>query len=147
MEKENLEEKYPKLKKYLRFLTPDNIGQRTYAIEKADNEEILNEWINYWIEKDCIQASKIIVKLKNISEERKIEYKQKLILKILGEPDSLTKEEKLIIVYLYLGEFEKIEKLLKYLKWIQNMIGDIIINRTKTIEPEEMLSYMLNIKV
>ena len=26
------------------------------------------------------------------------------------------------------------------------MIGDIIINRTKTIEPEEMLSYMLNIK-
>ena len=146
MEKENLEEKYPKLKKYLRFLTPDNIGQRTYAIEKADNEEILNEWINYWVEKDCIQASKIIVKLKNISEERKIEYKQKLILKILGEPDSLTKEEKLIIVYLYLGEFEKIEKLLKYLKWIQNMIGDIIINRTKTIEPEEMLSYMLNIK-
>lgn len=94
MEKENLEEKYPKLKKYLRFLTPDNIGQRTYAIEKADNEEILNEWINYWVEKDCIQASKIIVKLKNISEERKIEYKQKLILKILGEPDSLTKEEK-----------------------------------------------------
>ena len=46
MEKENLEEKYPKLKKYLRFLTPDNIGQRTYAIEKADNEYIFNPFRN-----------------------------------------------------------------------------------------------------
>ena len=35
------------LKKYLRFLTPDNILKRTTLIERSKNMLLLDEWISY----------------------------------------------------------------------------------------------------
>ena len=82
MDLNDIKEKYPNLKKYLRFLSPDNILQRTFAIEKTGNEEILDEWIEYWSEINRINATKIIVNLKSISEEKRNNYKEMLIKKI-----------------------------------------------------------------
>ena len=65
------------LKKYLRFLTPDNILKRTTLIERSKNLLLLDEWISYWTKKDWATAAKIINSLK-INIDKKEEYKQGL---------------------------------------------------------------------
>lgn len=137
-----MKELYPNLAKYLRFLSPENIGQRTLVIEKSNNKKLLDEWIEYWTELNCIEAARIIVKLKNISEETKQEYEKKLEEHIINRRDDISKIFSYILANLYLNNESKIEKFFRYLKWILGIEGKDTENAEKN-GPIEVIEYVL----
>lgn len=126
------------LKKYLRFLTPDNILKRTTLIERSKNLLLLDEWISYWTKKDLATAAKIINSLK-INIDKKEEYKQGLydFLKNNVEID-ITSFSKNILVYIYLEDFDKLNKFLSYICFC---------NEAKDKNDEESHSYKNSISL
>ena len=145
MDLNDIKEKYPNLKKYLRFLSPDNILQRTFAIEKTGNEEILDEWIEYWSEINRINATKIIVNLKSISEEKRNNYKEMLIKKITTSYSNNSNYKKLyylIMVNLYFNDEKEIENILKYLRWVIGIESEDT-DEAEKISPIETVEYIL----
>ena len=145
MDLNDIKEKYPNLKKYLRFLSPDNILQRTFAVEKTGNEEILDEWIEYWSEINRINATKIIVNLKSISEEKRNNYKEMLIKKITTSYSNNSNYKKLyylIMVNLYFNDEKEIENILKYLRWVIGIESEDT-DEAEKISPIETVEYIL----
>ena len=145
MDLNDIKEKYPNLKKYLRFLSPDNILKRTFAIEKTGNEEILDEWIEYWSEINRINATKIIVNLKSISEEKRNNYKEMLIKKITTSYSNNSNYKKLyylIMVNLYFNDEKEIENILKYLRWVIGIESEDT-DEAEKISPIETVEYIL----
>lgn len=138
----NLKKEFPSLNKYLRFLTPDNIGQRTLAIEKTRNKDILRDWIDFWTRYDYVQAAQIIMKLKNVTEEERESYKQILLSNVNTQTNSFVKVFRFIMIYLYFDDMESLERYLKYLRWMLGLESEDI-RETEKIGPTETVKYIL----
>lgn len=115
IEYKKIQEKYPAIARLAIAVKPpkyDYIGLYTTKIEKEKNKEKLDQWIQYWIETNSIQATIVISKLKEIQQDAKDEYKKEIIKAVMNKKENYFE---LMMVLLYLEEWDKLEIIVTYL--------------------------------
>lgn len=118
MEINTIKEQYPDIVNIIRAVqvaSVDSIGFYTSKLAKDQNKNKIEQWVKYWTKTNVVQAALIVNKLKNIDEDTKENLKQIIFNEIDSTETGNKKYYQLMLILLYFKEFEKAEKLYRYI--------------------------------
>ena len=127
MEINTIKEQYPDIANIIRAVqvaSVDNIGFYTSKLAKDPNKNKIEQWVKYWTKRNVVQAALIVNELKNIDEDTKKKLKQIIFNEIDSIETGNKKYYQLMLILLYFKEFEKAEKLYRYIS--SNDIAEIV---------------------